>query len=54
MPTSTPTPDAGDTAPNQRRETLRLGALDQASGDTVRRRDEEDSQRIAVSAAPAR
>lgn len=60
MPTSVPAEDqgaAGSTAAEaavaQRSSTLQLAAIEQARTDTVRRRHDEDTQRVAV-AAPAR
>jgi hypothetical protein len=51
-PTSTPGGDTGaDTTPTSRSETVQLAALDRARYDTVRRHQQEDVQRLAVSAA---
>jgi hypothetical protein len=52
-PTSIPAEDPA-TAGGGRGTTLQLAALDQARDDTARRHHDEDSQRLTVSAAPAR
>ena len=52
-PTSIPAEDPA-TAAGGRSTTLQLAALDQARDDTARRHHDEDSQRLSVSAAPAR
>jgi hypothetical protein len=52
-----PTSIAGDdtaAAATGRSTTLQLAALDRARSDTVSRRHDEDTQRLAVTAAPAR
>jgi hypothetical protein len=52
-PTGIPA-EAPATAGGRRSTTLQLAALDQARDDTARRHHDEDSQRLTVSAAPAR
>jgi hypothetical protein len=52
-PTSIPAEDPA-TAAGGRSTTLQLAALDQARDDSARRHHDEDSQRLTVSAAPAR
>jgi len=52
-PTSIPAEDTAAAA-GDRSTTLQLAALDQARNDTARRHHDEDSQRVAVPAAPAR